>query len=193
MYLLDKKLIDNELTRDELLNIVEIKKANEDDIYKICEIIANTFNLDSQVEALYQLKMSNAIINESVKLVDSNTGDIYGILIYTDFEIGIGTPIQEYDINLYKYLKEYKHINGHSFIIDKRLRNSGIDKKMLLFNKDFLSNKYDFIWIGVDKMLKSIPYWHRLGFIDIFDTEEATFLLFPLSMRLVDDAKKMSK
>ena len=84
-----------------------------------------------------------------------------------------------------EYLSDYKQVNGHSFIIDERLRNSGIDKKMLHFNTEFLAENYDLIWIGVEKSLKSLPYWHRLGFMDIFIIEEATFLLLPLSNNFI--------
>lgn len=181
------KLIDNDLTKDELLERVEIRKTSKDDLIQICNIIANTFNLRSTYEALWQLENSKAFLEESVKLVDRKTNEIYGILIFCKYPIMYGSPIQEVENSICKYLSKYKQVNGHSFIIDERLRGSGIDKKMLWFNAEFLAKKFDLIWIGVDKSLKSVPYWHRLGFIDIFEIDEATFLMMPLSKKIIKE------
>ena len=179
------KLIDNELTREELLNRVEIRKTSEDDLMQICETLAKAFNLNSYLEALWQLENSKVQLGESVKLVDKETNEIYGLLIFCEYPIALGSPIRLFADDLSEYLNEFKQINGHSFIIDERLRNSGLDKKMLHFNIDFLAENYDFIWCGVEKSLKSLLYWHRLGFIDIFIIEEATFLLLPLSNNFI--------
>jgi len=179
------KLIDNELTREELLERVEIRKTCQNDLMQICETLAKAFNLESYAEALWQLENSKVCLNDSIKLVDKETNEIYGLLIFTEYPIMMGSPIQMVESGLCEYLSGYEQINGHSFIIDERLRNSGLDKKMLYFNIDFLTENCDFIWIGVEKSLKSLPYWHRLGFIDIFIIEEATFLLLPLSNNFI--------
>ena len=86
-----------------------------------------------------------------------------------------------------EFLSDYKQVNGHSFIIDERLRNSGLDKKMLYFNTDFLIENYDFIWIGVEESLRSKSYWERLGFTKVFEIPEATFYLIPLSKKMINE------
>lgn len=180
------KLIDNDLTRQELLERVEICKTSYEDLDEICKLLTKAFNLSSYFEALFQLENSKARLDESVKLVDKESGEIYGLLIFTDYPIDKGSPIIMVEKGLSDYLKDFKQINGHSFIIDKRLRASGFDKKMLYYNIDFLSKNYDFIWIGVEESLKSLEYWHRLGFVDIFTIPEATFLILPLSKKFVE-------
>lgn len=179
------KLVDNDLTRENLLERVEIRKTSVEDLEQVCKVLAKSFNLSSYLEALFQLENSKARLDESVKLVDKESGDIYGLLIFTEYPIDRGSPIRMVESGISEYLSDYKQVNGHSFIIDERLRNSGIDKKMLHFNTEFLAENYDLIWIGVEKSLKSLPYWHRLGFIDIFIIEEATFLLLPLSNNFI--------
>jgi hypothetical protein len=181
------KLVDNDLTRDELLKRVEIKKTNENDLQEICRTLAKSFNLNSIMEAFFQLKNSKVRLDESVKLVDKETNEIYGLLIFTEYPIQLGSPIQMIEQGLSKYLKGYKQINGHSFIIDERLRNSGLDKKMLRFNIDFLTKNYDFIWIGVERDLRTHPYWQRLGFIEVFKITEAVFYLLPLNKKMFND------
>jgi hypothetical protein len=181
------KLIDNELTREELLNRVEIRKTSEDDLMQICETLAKAFNLNSYLEALWQLENSKVQLGESVKLVDKETNEIYGLLIFCEYPIAFGSPIRLFADNLSEYLNEFKQINGHSFIIDERLRNSGLDKKMLYFNMDFLAENYDFIWCGVEIDLKSHRYWERLGFTEVFRIPEAVFYLMPLSKKMISE------
>jgi hypothetical protein len=86
-----------------------------------------------------------------------------------------------------EYLSDFKQVNGHSFIIDERLRNSGIDKKMLHFNTEFLAENYDLIWIGVEIDLRSHKYWERLGFTEVFRIPEAVFYLMPLSKKMISE------
>jgi hypothetical protein len=83
------------------------------------------------------------------------------------------------------FLIQFSQINGHSFIIDERLRGTGIDKKMLRYQKDFLDG-FEMIWCAVEKSLKSVSYWHKLGFIDIFITDEATFLVKPNNEEMIN-------
>ena len=70
------KLIDNDLTRNELLERVEIKKTSIEDLVEICKILAKAFNLSSNAEAYYQLCNSKVLIDESVKLIDKESGRI---------------------------------------------------------------------------------------------------------------------
>lgn len=181
------KLVDNDLTRNELLKRVEIRKTSDDDLEQICKTLAKSFNLSSFMEAFFQLKNSKARLDESIKLVDKETNDIYGLLIFTEYPIQLGSPIQMAEKELSNYLNDYKQINGHSFIIDERLRNSGLDKKMLRFNLDFLTKNYDFIWIGVERDLRTHQYWQRLGFTEVFRITEAVFYLLPLNKKLIND------
>ena len=181
------KLVDNDLAREDLLGRVEIRKTSVEDLEQICKVLAKSFNLSSHLEALFQLGNSKARLDESVKLVDKETGDIYGLLIFTEYPIDRGSPIRMVESGISEYLSDYKQVNGHSFIIDERLRNCGLDKKMLYFNTDFLIKNYDFIWIGVEESLRSKSYWERLGFTKVFEIPEATFYLIPLSKKMINE------
>ena len=178
------KLVDNDLTRQELLERIEIRKTTSDDLEDVCKVLAKGFGLSSYVEALFQMKNSNARLDESVKLVDKESNEIYGLLIFTEYPIQVGSPIELVENGLSRYLRGFKQVNGHSFIIDERLRSCGLDKKMLYFNSDFLTRNYDLIWIGVEKSLRSFAYWERLGFIEVFRIDEAVFYLLPLNKKL---------
>lgn len=180
------KLVDNDLTREELLERVEICKTNEADFENICEVLAKAFDLESKFEAFFQLTNSKALLNESVKLVDKNTNEIYGLLIFTEYPIQKGSPIEMVENGLSILLREYSQINGHSFIIDERLRGCGLDKKMLLFNVNLLKD-YDFLWIGVERDLRSHLYWLRLGFTELFKIQEAVFYILPLSKKFLNN------
>lgn len=181
------KLVDNDLTREELLERVEIQKTSNNDLNDICNVLAKSFNLNSPLEALFQMENSKARLDESVKLVDKYTNEIYGLLIFTEYPISKGSPIEMTENEISQSLKPYKQVNGHSFIIDERLRASGLDKKMLYFNTEFLFGNYDFIWIGVEESLRSRCYWKRLGFIEVFEIPEATFYLIPLSKKFFNE------
>lgn len=180
------KLVDNDLTRDELLERVVVKKTERGDFEEICKTLARSFNLSSEGEAMMQLIRSNALLNESVKLVDKENGDIYGLLIFCHCPIQLGSPIIGKEPHLSSYLNEFTQINGHSFIIDERLRGTSLDKEMLNFNLPFLSDNFDFIWIGVEKDLRTHGYWKRLGFVEVFSIDEATFYLVPLSKKMIE-------
>lgn len=181
------KLVDNDLAREDLLGRVEIRKTSVEDLEQICKVLAKSFNLSSHLEAIFQLGNSKARLDESVKLVDKETGDIYGLLIFTEYPIDRGSPIRMVESGISEFLSDYKQVNGHSFIIDERLRNCGLDKKMLYFNTDFLIKNYDFIWIGVEESLRSKSYWERLGFTKVFEIPEATFYLIPLSKKMINE------
>lgn len=178
---------DNTLSKDELLDKVVIKKTEDNDIDKVCEIITNTFNLPSVTVAHEQMQTAKVLINESVKLVNKENDDIYGILMFCEYPLSIGTPLKMLEKNLCDYLEKYRHVNGHSFIIDKRLRNTNIDKEMLHFNLEYLRHNYDLIWCGVDASLKSQNYWKKLGFVELIDIPQASFFLLPLSENMLKE------
>ena len=181
------KLIDNELTQKELLERVEIRKTSLEDLVPICKTLAKAFDLSCDAEAYQQLCQSKVLLDESIKLVDKETNEIYGLLIFCECPIKLGSPISFLEKELSQYLDGFVQVNGHSFIIDERLRGTNLDKQMLFFNVKFLRDNYDFIWIGVEKSLKSLPYWHRLGFVDVFEILEATFCLIPLSEKMIKE------
>ena len=179
------KLVDNDLTKNDLLERVEIKKTSKDDLEEICKTLAKAFDLSCEGEAFQQLIQSNALLDESIKLVDKENGDIYGLLMFCEYPIKVGTPIMFEEPNLGEYFNDFKQVNGHSFIIDERLRGTNLDKKMLFHNIKFLRDNYDFIWIGVEESLRSNRYWERLGFIEVFNIPQATFYLAPLSEKMI--------
>jgi hypothetical protein len=180
------RLIDNDLTRKNLLERVEIKKTSEEDFDNICKTIAKAFDLKSPGEAAMQLLHSHVLIDESIKLVDKETDEIYGLLMFCEYPVSVGTPLLQINENLAKFLDEFKQVNGHSFVIDERLRGIGFDKKMLFHNIKFFAKNYDFIWCGVEYSLKSHQYWKKLGFIEIFDIPEATFYMLPFNEKLIN-------
>ena len=179
------KLINNELTREELLEKVEIQKTTKNDLDQICKTLAKAFDLSSNREAYQQLMQSNVLLDESIKLVDKENGDIYGLLMFCEYPIHIGSPIMIECPLLAQYLGQFKQVNGHSFIIDERLRGTNLDKKMLYHNLDFFSKNYDLIWIGVEESLTTKKYWERLGFVKVFEIPQADFYLVPLSKKMI--------
>lgn len=179
------KLVDNNLSKNDLLERIEINKTSVEDFNQICDTLAKAFNLSSPNEAAFQLRNSLAKLDESIKIVDKENGDIYGLLIFCEYPITIGSPIMNKSKELGKFLDMFTQLNGHSFIIDERLRGCGIDKKMLYFNREFIVNNYDFLWIGVERDLRSHCYWQRLGFVEVFRIEEAVFYMIPLSENLI--------
>lgn len=180
------RLVDNDLSRNDLLKRVRIEKTNVDDFEKICNTIAKAFGLNSKDEAVMQLMNANAILNESIKLVDNETGDIYGLLMFCDYTLMVGSPIIRENPSLGKFLSNFRQVNGHSFVIDERLRGTGLDKKMLFYNIKFLSENYDIIWIGVDNSLKTHKYWKRLGFVEVFGIPDAMFYILPFNKKLLE-------
>ena len=133
------RLVDNKLTRDDLLERVEIRKTTPDDLENICDTLSRAFDMYSPEEAYLQLMQSRARLDESVKLVDKETGDIYGLLIFCEYSIKCGSPILHFEKGIAEYLDNFTQINGHSFVIDERLRGTGLDRKMLFYNLRFLA------------------------------------------------------
>ena len=180
------KLVDNYLTKDELLERVEIRKTTPDDLGDICDTLSKAFDMYSSDEAFFQLMQSRARLDESVKLVDKYTGEIYGLLMFCENPIKFGSPIVEYEKGISEFLDGYNQVNGHSFVIDERLRGTGLDKKMLFYNIEFLMRTYDLIWIAVEIDLRTHAYWQRLGFVELFRIPEAVFYMMPLNKKLVE-------
>ena len=167
-------LVDNGLTKEEILQNIEIVSTSYEDAPKITELLARCFDLPNQETALRQLIYSDARLDKSVKVIDKRNGDIYGFLLFSNFPIHVGSPLLHLNPRLGEFLMQFRQINGYSFIIDERLRGTGIDKKMLYLQKEFLE-EYDMIWAAVEKDLKSHTYWKRLGFKELFKIPDASF------------------
>ena len=180
------RLVDNYLTKDDLLDRVEIRKTSPSDLEDICNTLSKAFDMYSSEEAYMQLMQSRARLDESVKLVDRETGEIYGLLIFCEYPIKYGSPILHFEKEIAEFLDNFAQINGHSFIIDERLRGTGLDRKMLMFNGEFLRDNYDMIWAAVEVDLKTHDYWKRLGFVELFRIPEAVFYMMPLNKKLVE-------
>lgn len=188
MIKLDGMLVKNSLTREDILSRCEVTNTNAGDAWRMCETVATSFGLEDGNEAAMQFMRSNVLLDKSVKFCDKDSGEIYGLLTLSEFNIAEGSPIMLLDRELGIFLSKYKQLNGHSFILDERVRNSGIDKKMLMYDFNFLRENYDFIWCGVENTLKSHNYWKRIGFVDILTIDEATFYLLPLNEKLLVDS-----
>ena len=174
MIVLCNRLVDNDLEREEILKNIVVTGTTYEDAPILTELLAKCFGLYDQEFALRQLLFSNAQLDNSVKAIDKRNGDIYGFLILSKFPIHIGSPIMHLNAKLAGFLIQFSQINGHSFIIDERLRGTGIDKKMLKYQKDFL-DEFEMIWCAVEESLGTDNYWKRLGFKEIFRIPEATF------------------
>ena len=151
--------VDNK-SKEELLENVIFEKTSFKDATKIINILHNCFGIDSEQEALRQLLYSKADLDNSVKLIDKRDGEIYGLLILSEYEIDKGSPLRFYNDDLATYLSNLKQLNGHSFIIDKRLRGTPIHKQMLLYNMEYIK-QFDLIWLGVEHSLGTDNYWKR--------------------------------
>lgn len=174
------RLVDNDLSREDLLENIIVCNVNRNDIAKIIEILSKSFGMGGEYEAFFQIVNSNMDLDNSVKAIDKRDGKIYGLLMFAHYDVADGSPLRMLNPTFCTYLSQYSQINGHSFIIDERLRGTGLDKKMLYYNTDFLKSG-DFIWCGVEKSLRTLSYWHKLGFVEMCKIPDATFLILPLN------------
>lgn len=171
------KLCDNNLTREELLPYMRIQLTSFGDAPHILKILMKSgFNIQNEQEVLYQLLYSNADLNNSVKLIDTRTNEIYGLLIFSNYTLRQGSPLPIISPKLTEILDNFTQLNGFAFVIDERLRGTSLDKKMLTFNKEYI-DKYDFIWCAVEEELKSHNYWKKLGFTEILSIPQAKFYI----------------
>lgn len=183
-------------TRDELLENVVIEKTTFEDIYEVIRIVAHTFEIDDYSQINHhvfnlveeELANSKADFDQSVKLVDKRDGKIYGVIVYSHFPIQKGSPILEEESTrmIGEYLMGFSQINGFAFIIDKRLRGTGLDKKMIMYNYKWLET-FDFIWAATDIDSKTNEYWKRWGGLEILTTDEASFYIKNMSKKNMDD------
>ncbi len=174
MLKLKGKIQNNELTKEELLENIIICKTNTHDLFEIARILNDNMGVNNPMFAIHQLIDSNIEINESIKLIDKRDNKIYGLLILSAFPIEKGSPMALLDNNSIKALKGFSQINGFLFVIDERLRGTNLDRQMIKKALPFI-NKFDFIWVAVEKDLKSHNYWKHLGMYKILEISEAIF------------------
>ena len=170
----DDYLHDNELTREELLDRVTLSYMEYCDIPQLAALMVKSFGVDTMCFAFEQLIRTRVLMERSVKLFDPSTNEIYGFLVLANYKISEGSPINLKEFSLGEFLDGFSQIHGYAFVIDKRLRNTGYDKRMLAMVDYFIST-FDFCWLAVDSDLRSNAYWEKLGFKKIFSIPEATF------------------
>ena len=172
-------------TKEELLEHIKITKTSYSDVVEILDILSKTFNIDEH-EALRQLLYSKADLDNSVKLIDKRDNKIYGLLIFSLFQIQNGSPIANINPFLSDYLCEFSQLNGHSFVIVERVRGCGVVNEMLMFQKKYI-DKFDIVWCGVENDLKSHKYWERLGFLPIIEDNHGIFYVKTKDKKMMID------
>lgn len=120
------RLNDSPYTKEEIMPFLEIRKTSLNDAFGMCETLKKGFDLPRIEEAIMQLVHSNVLLNECVLLVDKRNGDVYGQLIFCEYPIDQGSPIMIQNKEVGEFLKGFKQVNGHSFILDERLRRIGL-------------------------------------------------------------------
>ena len=189
-----RKIVNNNISKEELLDNIVITNTTTDDIPHIIMILADSFNMRGYGEAFYQILDSDMDLHNSVKAIDKRDGKIYGLLMFSNYPINVGTPLEHINKDLSRYLYQYNGIDGHSFILDERLRGTGIDNEMLHYNDDLFEKEwYDFIWCGVGKDYHTEHYWKRKGFIKICEIPEASFWIYPLNEDIEFDITRFYK
>lgn len=188
-------LHDDEKTTAELKEYIAVEKITPKDYEEVINIVAKTFQTnDGEYKHQFyniaeeQLKQSKADFNESIKLVDTRDNQIYGVLILSHFPIHIGSPIMAYENTrmIGEYLVNFSQINGFAFVIDKRLRGYGFDKKMIQAAMPFIE-KFDFIWVATAADYKTNSYYQRLGGFEVFKNDEAIFYIKNMAKNNMND------
>lgn len=186
MLLINNRLQDDILTSEELKERCVVKKTTKDDIFEIARILCNHMGVNDPMLTFHQLMTVNIVFEESVKIVDEKTNKIYGILILAKHPLNVGSPIQLIDYVGSKAVEKYKQINGFVFIIDERLRGCGFDREMIKMVKPYIDT-FDFIWVAVEKDLRTHNYWKRLGMREILTTNEANFYCYFINKTILLD------
>lgn len=173
-------------TTSELLENVVIEKTSPRDYYDFIEIIAKTFevqgndNVSHHIFTLIkeELTQTKADFNESIKLIDKRDGEIYGLLVLSHYPIQIGSPImtKENTRMIGEYLMGRTQINGFAFVIDKRLRGYGFDKKMIEFAMPFIE-QFEYMWVATSINFKAPNYYKKLGLFEIYRDRNAIFYI----------------
>ena len=174
MLVIEKRVNNTNFTTQELNDKLKIEKTNFSDIMGILKIMTDCFKIPTTIDAYNYLYLHKLNILNSVKLVDKDTNEIYGVLLLGEVPMADVTPIMFICPTLNCVLNKLKQLNGIAFIIDERLRGQGWDKKMLYSNISYI-NQFDIVWCGVDATLKTHHYWERLGFDNLFNDSRVNF------------------
>lgn len=174
---LGKRLQDDTLTKEKLLEKCKISNVEESDVLQILEILISCFKIPNMEMAIKYLADIGVILKESVKFYNPDTKKIYGLLVFGRQDVGNGIfRFSSRNPILHELFARYRQLQGAIFILDERLRGLGIDKRMLYYNYNFIQ-KHDFVWCGVDKDLKTHNYWKRLGFTEFHSDDVARFYM----------------
>lgn len=163
------------INKHEILNNILFSAPSLDDIDKIATINSNSLPV-SKNNVIWQFNLYNGNLANSIKCYDKRDNNIYGLLLLANIHINQGSPLPYIKYDLSQKLSEYSMINGFSFVVDNNLRGTNIHKLLLKNAINYVKN-FDYIWFGVDKRLKSINYWKRMGFINVLSTEDADFFM----------------
>lgn len=174
---LGKRIQEDNLSKEELIDRCEFANLEEKDVLQLLEILVSCFKIPNIEMAIKYLADIGVIIKESVKFYDPDTGKIYGLLVFgrQDINNGIYRFMERQNV-LSNMVSNCKQLQGAAFIIDERLRGLGLDKAMLYYNLPFIE-KHELVWCGVDKNLKTHNYWKRLGFTEFHSDEVARFYI----------------
>lgn len=171
---MEDKLQENDLTTEELIERVEVDYMNYCDVPQIAKLMTMGFGVSTECFAIEQLVRTRAMMEHSVKVYDKKTNEIYGFLILSNHNLNDGSPIRFVEPTMAEFMSAFTQVHGYAFVLDKRLRNKGYDRKMISLVSKFIQ-LFDFTWLAVDGDLRSGPYWKRLGFRELFTIPEATF------------------
>lgn len=189
MLKLKGKLQENDLSKEELLDNIEIKKTTPKDLLEVTRILSENMGLDNPLFAFHQLVDSNINLFETIKVVDKRDDKIYGLLVLANQNIDRGTPIERFMPETYEAFKFYTQLNGFLFLLDERLRGENIDRQMVKMALPFIKT-FDIIWVGVEKSLKSHNYWKHLGMHKLFEIPQAIFYCEILNKNILSDIYK---
>lgn len=171
---IDELLQHDNKNKQELLKYCSVEKTTKDDLYEVIRILNDNMHVDNLMATMHQLLHTNLIISESIKIVDTRDGKIYGLLLLSDFNIEDGSPLRMLDPMATAIVSNMKQIHGFLFIIDERLQGCGFDKKMINMAMPFI-NQHNFLWIGVEKELNTHNYWKRMGLTKGLETNDGAF------------------
>ena len=178
MLVINDKMVDNDLTTRDILKYCKIKNVDPDfDKNHIKDIMNKCFKMPlHETEKL----VNDIDYDTSIKFSDER-GNIYGLLIFTNNEIKKSIPgIEFFDPIVANIFDNFRQKNGEAFILDKRLQGIGLDKLMLQRALELLKKSDpspEFVWLGVNRELKSHNYWLRQGFTEFYSDMMVRFYL----------------
>lgn len=159
-------------TRESLIPNIKIGNLTNNDINQVLGSISNILKIPEEC-LMEQIAVTNVDVTNSIKIYDVRDNKIYGVLIFSKYHVFKGSPVLMFDDVARQFLNK-EGINGYLFCIDKRLRGTHIDKKMLQYSVGYLK-QFDYVWAGVGRQLKTHSYWKRMGFNEFLAIPEAIF------------------